>query len=212
MDYKMYQQLLKEAGDTPPPPLTKKEFKKEYKEGINVAYEFQIPSGTYIVRFDHFFTDEAYMPSKFASLLTMDDFGAIHSANLTFGPKNHKNQYDPQDILHYQMTGEGYAFLIMAGVIAAVEDFIKSYHDYTFIEFSASGRGRVKAYNFLTHTLARKHNLDFYIDNKHKTSAYYYVLTEDKVHTHPYQYVSKEDKPNVWDDDDEEVWDSDDQD
>jgi hypothetical protein len=188
MDYKMYQQLLKEAGDTPAPPLHRVDL-EDSDEGTSVAYEFKTPSGLYIVRFEHdsfnWMGMQMTLPHTSLSLLTMDDEERVHCVWVTFGPVK-KTVEDPHEIKHFNMTNEGHAFLIMAGVIAAIEDFLMTYSDYTFLHYSADGKSRVKAYNFLTRTLAKKHGMDIYIASKRASSSHYYILTNDKVHTTPY--------------------------
>lgn len=188
--------ILNEAREiltAPRPAYTKQE------DGENILYLFQSSTGPMLVEFlpreiSHYNkSDLAYkIPPEYITNITSDDKGDIHYYELRFG------QQDPEyknDVRGYEKTNTGNPTEIFIGVLGAVEQFLREYSEFSFLYYSAAGRGRVKSYNLLTKLMTEIQKVPFFIKNGESDHAIYFVFLKDTAHTNPWDYeISEEDE------------------
>lgn len=177
----------------------------EYKKrtyGDNVYYSWKTSVAPMVVELlkkaiPSYSSIIAEIPPDYQELLTVDDKRFVHFYELRFGQAD-ADGYSSG----YTLTNTGNPTEVFIGVLGAVEQFQKEYSDFTAIEYTASGRGRVKSYNLLTKLMTANQNLPYHIEGEEGSNATYFVFFTDSEHTRPFGSPSMEDEE---DEEDEEV-------
>jgi hypothetical protein len=196
---------LQEANEIKTAPRPEYQIKELFNGKI---YLWKSSAGRMMVEFRETSKDARYVlddlpvPKEYLQYITTNDRGEVHYYELRFGPADWVSDRPTT----YSLTGTGNPTEVFIGVLGAVEDFMTKNKDFCALEYSASGRGRVKSYNLLTRIMTDIHGLPYHIHNGGGTSAVYVVFFKDTVNTVPYGTAKKLSTASEDDDEPEKVY------